>query len=84
MPAVAKQTVQTWGNSLAVRLNASIARAAHFVAGQTVRVEVVQDGVLLRPLKVPRESLEQKLARFDPALHGGETMTGASVGSEII
>lgn len=84
MPAsvTAEQTVQTWGNSLAVRLNAKVARAAHIVEGQPVHVEVQDGCVLLRPIVAPRETLAQKLARFDPALHGGELMPGALVGKE--
>lgn len=85
MPAVAaKQTFQNWGNSLAVRLNAKVARAAHIEAGQPLTIEVVKEGVLLRPIVSPRETLAQKLARFDPALHGGEVMAGAPVGVESV
>lgn len=84
MPATvtAEQTVQSWGNSLAVRLNAKVARAAHIVEGQPVHVEVVDGGVFLRPVIASRETLAQKLARFDPALHGGEVMSGGPVGKE--
>jgi len=78
----ARQTVQTWGNSLAVRLNAKIALAANLQVGQPLSLEVVEGGVLLRPLVAQRETLAQKLARFDPALHGGEVMSGGPVGKE--
>ena len=81
---LADQTVQNWGNSLAVRLNAKVAKAAHIVAGQALQVEVVEGGVFLRVVEPPRETLDQKLARFDPALHGGEVMAGAAIGREQI
>ncbi len=45
----AEQVVQQWGNGLTVRLTAKIAKAAHLALGQPVRVDVVKDGVLLRP-----------------------------------
>jgi len=78
----AEQTVQSWGNSLAVRLNAKVVKAAHIVAGQPLNVEVVDGGVFLRLINPPSETLEQKLARFDPATHGGEIMAGKPVGRE--
>lgn len=85
MPTLAaKQNVQTWGNSLAVRLTSKIAHAAHFEEGQPLLVEVVSEGVLLRPIHTPRETLAQKLARFDPTKHGGEVMVSAPIGAEVI
>ena len=77
------QTVQEWGNGLAVRLTAPIARAANQVQGSAVAVEVVDEGVLLRVVGKPRRTLAQKLKAFDPALHGGEVATGEQVGAEV-
>lgn len=82
--ASAEQVVQQWGNGLAVRLTAKIAKAAHLGLGQPVKVEVVDGGVLLRPAGKPRLTLEQKLKLFDPKKHGGEVMADAPVGREII
>lgn len=81
--ASAEQVVQQWGNGLAVRLTAKIAKAAHLAVGQPVKVEVVKDGVLLRPAGKPRLSLAQKIKLFDPAKHGAEVMVDAPVGREI-
>ena len=81
--ASAEQVVQQWGNGLAVRLTAKIAKAAHLALGQPVKVEVVKDGVLLRPAGKPRLTLAQKIKLFDPAEHGGEVMADAPVGREI-
>ena len=81
--ASAEQVVQQWGNGLAVRLTAKIAKAAHLAVGQPVKVEVVKDGVLLRPAGKPRLSLAQKIKLFDPAKHGGEVMADAPVGREV-
>ena len=78
-----EQTVQEWGNGLAVRITAPVARAAHFVRGQPITVEVVKEGVLLRSAGAPRLSLAQKLAAFDPAVHGGESMAASRVGKEV-
>jgi antitoxin MazE len=56
--------IKNWGNNLGVRLPAAVARAARLKADQRVRVSV-NDAPL---------TLTQRLARFDPARHGGETM----------
>lgn len=78
----AHQTVQNWGNSLGIRLTSKVAKAAHIVVGQELAVEVVEGGILLRIVGKSRESLAQKLARFDSLTHGGEMMSDASVGLE--
>jgi antitoxin MazE len=81
--ASAEQVVQQWGNGLAVRLTAKIAKAAHLALGQPVKVEVVKEGVLLRLAGNPRLTLEQKIKLFDPARHGGEIMADEPVGREV-
>ncbi|RYH48716.1 MAG: PbsX family transcriptional regulator [Alcaligenaceae bacterium] len=78
-----EQTVQTWGNGLAVRLTAPVARAAHLSRGVPISVEVVEGGVFLRVTGQPTLSLSQKLAAFDPQRHGGEAMAGGRVGAEV-
>lgn len=82
-PIRTEQTVQTWGNSLAVRLTAPVARAAHLTRGVPISVEVVEGGVFLRVTGKARLSLAQKLKVFDPAKHGGEVMTAGRVGAEV-
>jgi antitoxin MazE len=81
--ASVEQVVQQWGNGLAVRLTAKIAKAAHLTLGQPVVMEVVNGGVLLRPAGKPRLTLAQRIKLFDPAKHGGEVMADAPVGREI-
>ena len=78
-----EQTIQEWGNGLAVRLTAPIARAANLVQGASVVVEVVEEGVLLRVAPKPRRTLVQELKAFNPALHGGEVETAGRVGAEV-
>ncbi len=79
----AEQTVQQWGNGLAVRLTARVARAARLARGTSIVVEVVDEGVLLRVAGKPRLTLAQKLKAFDPALHGGEVVSSGRVGAEV-
>ena len=82
MSKTATLTVQQWGNSLAVRIPAAVARSAHFRVGQPVEVSVEDSNVVVRPLGEPKLTLAQKLAAFDPALHGGEIMATTPVGNE--
>jgi antitoxin MazE len=76
------QTVQEWGNGLGVRITSPIAKAARFARGLSVIVEVVDGGVLVRPVGSPKLSLAQKLKAFDPDKHGGEMMRDIRLGAE--
>lgn len=76
-------TVQQWGNSLAVRIPAAIARSARFAVGQPVEVFLQDSGVVVRCVGAPKLSLAQKLAAFDPAKHSAEVMATGRVGVEV-
>jgi antitoxin MazE len=78
-----EQTVQEWGNGLAVRITAPVARAARFTRGLPIKVEVVEGGVFLRTVGKPKLTLAQKLKMFDPDLHGGEVLATGRVGAEV-
>lgn len=83
MPKTATLTLQQWGNSLAVRIPAAVARSARFKVGQPVEVSVQDTSVVVTPVGQPRLTLAQKLAAFDPALHAGEAMASGRVGREV-
>lgn len=79
-----EQTVQSWGNGLGVRITAPVAKAAKFARGLPVTVEVVDEGILVRPAASrPRLTLAQKLKAFDPVRHSGEAMADGRVGKEV-
>ena len=78
-----EQTVQEWGNGLAVRITAPVARAARFARGLPITVEVVEGGLFVRVAGKPKLTLAQKLKAFDPKVHGGEAMAGGRVGAEV-
>lgn len=84
MAKTATLTVQQWGNSLAVRIPAAVARSARFVVGQPVELSVGEEGVLVRRAGNPKLTLAQKLAAFDPAVHGSEAMATHPVGREVL
>jgi antitoxin MazE len=77
-----EQTIQEWGNGLAVRITAPVAKAARFTRGLPIKVEVVEGGVMLRTAGKPKLSLAQKLKAFDPEIHGGEAMATGLLGAE--
>lgn len=80
----AKLSIQQWGNSLAVRIPAAVARSAHFSVGQPVEVSANESGVTVKSIGAPKLTLAQKLAAFDPAVHGGEVMQSTPIGVEIL
>lgn len=82
-PKAATLTLQQWGNSLAVRIPAAIARSARFAVGQPVEVSVQDSMVVVKCIGEPKLSLAQKLALFDPAVHGGELMVARRIGAEV-
>lgn len=75
-------SLKHWGNNLGVRLPQAVARAAQLHADQQVRVSVESGRVVIEPLPSDVLSLEERLKRFDPARHGGETMITAPLGAE--
>jgi antitoxin MazE len=74
--------IKRWGNKLGVRLPAAVAREANLHADQRVRIEVEGGRVVITPLRNEALTLEQRLARFDPARHGGEAKATNAVGAE--
>ncbi len=75
--------IKQWGNNLGVRLPAAVAREAHLHVDQRVRVSVEGGLVVIKPVTDVHLTLEQRLACFDPARHGGETMiAGQALGAE--
>jgi antitoxin MazE len=74
--------IKPWGNNLGVRLPASVARAAHLKADQRVRITVEEGRVIITPHGDRPPTLAERLARFDPAVHGGEAMAVTPVGRE--
>lgn len=74
--------IKHWGNNLGVRLPSAVAREAKLHVDQRVRIEVEGGRVVITPLRDEPLSLEQRLARFDPARHGGEAMATNAMGAE--
>ena len=74
--------VQKWGNSLAVRIPAALAKSAGLQAGQPVKVSAQPSGVLVTVVGELHLTLAQRLALFHPEVHGGELMSTTPIGKE--
>jgi antitoxin MazE len=74
--------IKAWGNSLGVRIPAAVARAARLRVNQRVTLTVEDGRVVITPQGAKPLGLEERVARYDATLHGGEFMAGASVGAE--
>jgi antitoxin MazE len=74
--------IKQWGNNLGVRIPAAVAREAHLSVDQRVRVSVEGRQVIITPVADTPQTLEERLARFDPARHGGEAMVSRRIGAE--
>jgi antitoxin MazE len=84
MSEAAGLTVQRWGNSLAVRIPAAVARAARVKLGQPVEVIAQNSDIFVRTIGEPKLTLAQKLEMFDPFLHSGEVMPTTRLGREVL
>lgn len=75
-------TVQKWGNSLAVRIPATLARSAHFHQGTLVELDIHNGNIIVKPTGHRKLTLDERLAAFDPEKHAGEVMSVNPVGLE--
>ena len=79
MPALKK-----WGNSLALRIPAPLARQLNFTENTRVECAVMDGSLVISPVTEPRPySLDQLLDRVTPENIHGETDEGAPAGQEI-
>ena len=76
-------TVNQWGNGLAVRITKAVAAAAGLKEGSVVRIVATPGRVIVEAVR--REpTLDEMLASFDPARHGGEAMAFPPAGREVL
>lgn len=79
-----EQIVRTWGNSLAIRINGAVAKAARLSDGIPVTLELRGSELVMTASSArPKLSLAEKLALFDSELHGGDIATSGPVGAEV-
>jgi len=68
------QSIKQWGNSLGLRLPATISKAVGLHVNQCVKISTKGQSIIITPCVSKPLSLEDRLAQFDPAKHGGEVM----------
>jgi antitoxin MazE len=61
-----------------------VAQSARFRVGQAVVVSAQDSNILGKALGERKLTLAQKLAAFDPNLHGGEVMATRPMGREVL
>ncbi len=71
-----------WGNGTALRLSKRVLATAGFTQGTSVRMIVEPGRIVVEPVK-RRPTLDEMLAEFDPAIHGGEAMAFEPLGKEV-
>jgi antitoxin MazE len=71
----AKQNIKQWGNSLGLRLPATISKTVELQVDQCVTIATKDNSIIMTPCKPKPHSLEDRLARFDSSKHSGEVMT---------
>ena len=76
-------TISTWGNSHGIRLSRELMQSLGITPGTPLQATVVAKGRLERRAVPQRPSLQDKLAAFDPLVHGGEVMQDAPQGAEF-
>lgn len=76
---------QMWGNSLALRIPKSLAKAAGIEPGTPIKLSIVKGKLVVERVTTREYTLEELLART-PRNKGkghGETDTGVPVGREV-
>ena len=76
-------TIAAWGNSHGIRLSRELMQSLGITPGTPLLATVVGKGCLELRAVPQRPSLHDKLAAFDPQIHGGEVMPDAPQGVEF-
>lgn len=75
--------IAAWGNSHGIRLSRELMRAMQITPDTPLEIESVAPGRLELRVVPTKRTLAQKLAAYDPAIHGGEMMADAPRGAEF-
>ncbi len=76
-------TVQKWGNSLAVRLPREMAEKFKLGEGTKVEIKPEGQGIVIKPAKKNKYTLEELVAGITPENRHEETDWGKPMGREI-
>ncbi len=65
-----KLQIQKWGNGAAVRLQRPLLQQIQCEIGESLEVEIIDGGLMLRPAKKPEFTLDELLESCTPAKVG--------------
>ncbi|MBI4304437.1 MAG: AbrB/MazE/SpoVT family DNA-binding domain-containing protein [Chloroflexi bacterium] len=77
-----KTRVQKWGNSLALRIPKSFADEVGLQRETPVEISLADGKLVITPLVIPKQTLEQLLAKITKENLHHEVATGSTVGNE--
>ena len=77
-----KTSVKKWGNSMAVRIPALVAKDLQIRDGAIMEISVDAGKIILKPEKKSAVDLNKLLSKVNSSNIHGETDTGKSVGRE--
>jgi antitoxin MazE len=70
-----------WGDDLCVRITQPLAKVAGFTVNSLVTMTAKQGKIIIET-RLKTVTLDEMLAKFDPARHGGESMAYFPAGKE--
>ena len=79
-----RAALRKWGNSAAVRIPASVMKAANIALDQEVSIRERDGAIVIEPLPRPRRSLAEYVAAITPENMHGQIDFGPDTGREII
>ncbi|MDX9975636.1 MAG: AbrB/MazE/SpoVT family DNA-binding domain-containing protein [FCB group bacterium] len=79
-----ESSIQKWGNSLAIRIPAPLAKEAGISEGAPVTIGVSEGCVVISPIHNPRYSLEELLEGVTRSNIHRETDWGGPAGREVL
>ncbi len=81
---VKSSKISQWGNSAAIRLSASVLERAKLHCDDLIEIIAREDEIIIRR-QVPRPTLDDLLARFEPEKHRHErVLDDPPTGTEMI
>lgn len=75
-------TIKKWGNSPALRLNASLMRLAQLSVDQEVNIHVQKGKLVIEPARSTEYSLEELVGAITPQNCHAESDFGSPIGKE--
>jgi antitoxin MazE len=75
--------IESWGDSLILRIPEALAAEAHLEPGTTVEVSLVDGKLVLTPVDEPKYTLEQLLAGVTEENIHREVDWGPAMGNEV-